>query len=76
MLDPKEAWVVPATSVIVSEGESYVLVQREKTETGFKLEKIAVKTGLESDEMIELLPNEALDENTVILTHGGFNLLP
>jgi cobalt-zinc-cadmium efflux system membrane fusion protein len=53
-----------------------VLVQREKTETGFKLEKIAVKTGLESDEMIELLPNEALDENTVILTHGGFNLLP
>ncbi|SFU15493.1 membrane fusion protein, cobalt-zinc-cadmium efflux system [Algoriphagus locisalis] len=74
--DPKEAWVVPVTSVVVSEGESYVLVQREKTEVGFKLEKIAVKTGLESDGMIELLPNEALDENTVILTYGGFNLLP
>ena len=76
IMDPKEAWVVPVTSVVVSAGLSYVLVQREKTETGFKLEKIAVKTGLESDEMIELLPNEALDENTVILTHGGFNLLP
>lgn len=76
IMDPKEAWVVPVTSVVVSAGQSYVLVQREKTETGFKLEKIAVKTGLESDEMIELLPNEALDEKTVILTHGGFNLLP
>ena len=74
--DPKEAWVVPVTSVVVSEGESYVLVQREKTEAGFKLEKIPVKTGLESDGMIELSPNEALDQNTVILTHGGFNLLP
>ena len=74
--DPKEAWVVPVTSVVVSEGESYVLVQREKTEAGFKLEKIPVKTGLESDGMIELSPNDALDQNTVILTHGGFNLLP
>lgn len=74
--DPKEAWIVPVTSVVVSEGESYVLVQREKTEAGFKLEKIAVNTGLESDDMIELLPNEVLDEGRVILTYGGFNLLP
>ncbi|MEB2776775.1 efflux RND transporter periplasmic adaptor subunit [Algoriphagus sp. D3-2-R+10] len=74
--DPKEAWVVPVTSVVVSEGESYVLVQREKDETGFKLEKLAVETGLESEGMIELLPNESFDENTVILTYGGFNLLP
>ncbi|PZX49146.1 efflux RND transporter periplasmic adaptor subunit [Algoriphagus chordae] len=74
--DPKETWVIPVTAVVVSEGESYVLVQREKTDTGFKLEKVAVKTGLESDALIELLPNEALDENTLILTHGGFNLLP
>ena len=74
--DPKEAWVVPVTSVVASEGESYVLVQREKTEAGFKLEKIAVKTGLENDDMIELLPNEELDENSVILIYGGFNLLP
>ncbi|MDR7131324.1 cobalt-zinc-cadmium efflux system membrane fusion protein [Algoriphagus sp. 4150] len=74
--DPKEAWIVPVTSVVVSEGESYVLVQREKAETGFKLEKVSVQTGLESDGMIELMPNEALDENSVILTHGGFNLLP
>ncbi|WP_192346174.1 hypothetical protein [Algoriphagus sp. Y33] len=51
-------------------------MQREKAETGFKLEKVAVQTGLESDGMIELLPNEMLDESTVILTHGGFNLLP
>ncbi|WP_057938311.1 efflux RND transporter periplasmic adaptor subunit [Algoriphagus resistens] len=74
--DPKETWVVPVTSVIVSEGESYVLVQREKSDSGYKLEKVAVNTGLESDGMIELLPNEALDETTVILTQGGFNLLP
>ncbi|WP_439487857.1 efflux RND transporter periplasmic adaptor subunit [Algoriphagus sp.] len=74
--DPKEAWVVPVTAVVVSEGESYVLVQREITENGFKLEKVVVKTDLESDGMIELLPNEGLDDNTVILTRGGFNLLP
>lgn len=74
--DPKESWVVPVTAVVVSEGQSFVLVQRDKTATGFKLEKIAVKTGVESEEMIELLPNEALDERTVILTHGAFNLLP
>ncbi|WP_192346176.1 efflux RND transporter periplasmic adaptor subunit [Algoriphagus sp. Y33] len=74
--DPKEAWVVPVTSVVVSEGESYVLVQREKTENGFKLEKVVVKTGLESEGVIELLPNGELGEDTVILTYGGFNLLP
>ncbi|MEP0714282.1 efflux RND transporter periplasmic adaptor subunit [Algoriphagus sp.] len=76
ILDPKEAWVVPATAVVVSGGESYVLVQREKTEAGYKLEKVAVKTGLESEDTIELLLTEGIDENTLLLTHGGFNLLP
>ncbi|MEB2786863.1 efflux RND transporter periplasmic adaptor subunit [Algoriphagus persicinus] len=76
ILDLKEAWVVPVTSVIASAGESYVLIQREKTESGFKLEKVAVQTGLESNGMLELLPSESLDENSVILTLGGFNLLP
>ncbi|PZX55888.1 cobalt-zinc-cadmium efflux system membrane fusion protein [Algoriphagus ratkowskyi] len=75
-LDPKDTWVVPSTAVVVSEGESYVLVQRDKTETGYKLEKVVVKTGIENNEMTELMPNESLDEKTVILTHGGFNLLP
>ncbi|REG76940.1 efflux RND transporter periplasmic adaptor subunit [Algoriphagus antarcticus] len=76
LLDPKDAWVVPSTAVVMSEGQSYVLVQRENTETGFRLEKVAVKTGLENEGMTELLPNDGLDEKTVILTHGGFNLLP
>jgi cobalt-zinc-cadmium efflux system membrane fusion protein len=76
IMDPKEAWVVPVTSVIASEGQNFVLVQREKTEDGFRLEKVAVQTGLTSESMIELLPNESFDANTVILTKGGFNLLP
>ncbi|TXE11266.1 efflux RND transporter periplasmic adaptor subunit [Algoriphagus aquimarinus] len=76
IMDPKEAWVVPVTSVIASEGQNFVLVQREKTETGFRLEKVAVQTGLTSESMIELLPNESFDANTLILTKGGFNLLP
>ncbi|WP_425637649.1 efflux RND transporter periplasmic adaptor subunit [Algoriphagus yeomjeoni] len=76
IMDPKEAWVVPATAVVAAEGENFVLVQREKTEAGFRLEKIPVQTGLTSDSMIELLPNASFDANTVILTKGGFNLLP
>ncbi|RAI85802.1 efflux RND transporter periplasmic adaptor subunit [Algoriphagus yeomjeoni] len=76
IMDPKEAWVVPVTAVVASEGENFVLVQREKTEAGFRLEKIPVQTGLTSDSMIELLPNASFDANTVILAKGGFNLLP
>ncbi|WP_339706198.1 efflux RND transporter periplasmic adaptor subunit [Algoriphagus aquimarinus] len=76
IMDPKEAWVVPVTSVIASEGQNFVLVQREKTEAGYRLEKIPVQTGLTSESMVELLPNESFDANTVILTKGGFNLLP
>ena len=76
ILDPKESWVVPVTSVVMSEGNSYVLVQREKTEAGYKLEKIQVQTGVTDENMIELLPNESFDANTVLLTKGGFNLLP
>lgn len=76
LLDPKDTWVVPSTAVVVSDGVSYLLVQREKTEAGFKLEKVEVETGVESDGLIELMPMEGLDENTVILAHGGFNLLP
>ena len=76
LLDPMDSWVVPSTAVVVSEGKSYVLVQRENAEAGYKLEKVEVETGMESEGMIVLMPNDRLDEKTVILTHGGFNLLP
>lgn len=71
-----EAWLVPVTAVVNSENESYVLLQKTKANSEYKLEKIKVEIGRQNAEMIEILPNQYLDEKSVILVKGGFNLLP
>lgn len=75
-LDPQEGWSVPTTAVVVSDEQSYVLIQKSSDETGFKLEKIKVQTGRISGDFIELMPDENLSETTKLLVKGGFNLLP
>lgn len=73
--DPQEGIAVPQTAVIESEGKMYVLVLRDKKETGFSLEKIEVETGRMGNGKIELLPNPKLSATDQILVKGGFNLI-
>jgi cobalt-zinc-cadmium efflux system membrane fusion protein len=75
-IDPQEGWSVPTTAVVVSDEQSYILIQKSSDETGFKLEKIKVQTGRISGDFIELIPDENLSETTKLLVKGGFNLLP
>lgn len=74
-LDPKEAWSLPEDALVEVDGEYFVLVQKGKTEQGYQLERVKVTPGVQNKTMIAIEPTEALDENSVILTKGGFNLL-
>lgn len=71
-----DAWLLPVTAVVHSEEASYVLLKKEESEGEIKLEKIQVEVGRQNSEVIEILPNQYLNENSVVLTKGGFNLLP
>ncbi|WP_075351645.1 efflux RND transporter periplasmic adaptor subunit [Algoriphagus marinus] len=73
--DPEEAISVPQTAVIESEGKMYVLVLRNKKDSGFSLEKIEVQTGRMGEGKIEILPNAKLSDTDQILVKGGFNLI-
>lgn len=75
-LNPKEAWSLPSTAIISSEGVDYVLVQERTVDNGFQLAKVKVELGRQNDQLVEVLPNPNLDENAQILIKGGFNLLP
>lgn len=74
-LDPQQGWSLPVNAVIETEEGFYVLVQKNKTDTGFELEKVLVKVGRQTADRIEILPVDGIKESTVILVKGGFNLL-
>lgn len=74
-LEPQEGWSLPATAVVESDGKYYVLAQNSNKDGEFILEKIEVLLGRQNDDLVEIYPNENLDENSVILVKGGFNLL-
>lgn len=74
-LDPKQAWSLPEDALVELAGEYYILLQKEKTDLGYKLERIRVIPGGKSRGNIAIDPLTALDENSVILVKGGFNLL-
>ncbi|OOG73004.1 efflux RND transporter periplasmic adaptor subunit [Algoriphagus sp. A40] len=74
-LDPQESWALPEDAMIEVDGEYFVLIQKEKTDQGFKLAKVKVIPGAKNKSMIAIEPVEGLDETAVVLVKGGFNLL-
>ncbi|SEF95707.1 efflux RND transporter periplasmic adaptor subunit [Algoriphagus boritolerans] len=74
-LDPQESWALPEDALVELEGEYFILVQKGKTERGFQLARIKVVPGSKSKGMIEIQPVDGLDETSVVLVRGGFNLL-
>jgi membrane fusion protein, heavy metal efflux system len=74
-LDPKQSLSVHEDAVIELDGEYFVLVQKGKTEQGYTLSKLKVIPGAKNKTFISLEPVAGLDESTVVLVKGGFNLL-
>lgn len=74
-LDPQESWALPEDALVEVEGDYYILVQKEKTAQGYKLERVKVIPGARNKSMIAVDPIEGLDENAVVLVKGGYNLL-
>lgn len=74
-LDPKESWALPEDALVEVDGDYYVLVQKEKTAQGYQLARVKVTPGAKSRSMIAIQPVEGLDETSVVLVRGGFNLL-
>ena len=74
-LDPQESWALPEDALVAVDGAYFILVQKEKTAQGFKLQKVKVIPGAKNKAMIAIQPVEGVDESSVVLVKGGFNLL-
>lgn len=74
-LAPQEGWSLPVASVVESEGRDYVLVQSGTNDQGFILTKVEVQLGRQNEQLVEIYPNQHLNENSKILVKGAFNLL-
>lgn len=74
-LDPQESWALPEDALVAVGGDYYILVQKEKTPQGYQLERVKVIPGAKSHSMIAIQPVAGVDEKTVVLVKGGFNLL-
>ena len=52
-----------------------ILVQKEKTEQGYRLAKVQVTPGDRKKARVAFEEVAGLDENAIVLVKGGFNLL-
>lgn len=73
--DSKAGWAIEQSAVLESEGETVVLVLREKTAGSYRLERVKVVTGQKEGDRIEILSMETISPQDEILIKGGFNLL-
>ncbi len=74
-LDPQESWALPEDGLVAVDGAYFILVQKEKTAQGFKLQKVKVIPGAKNKAMVAIEPVDGLVETSVVLVKGGFNLL-
>ncbi|RMG76614.1 MAG: efflux RND transporter periplasmic adaptor subunit [Bacteroidetes bacterium] len=73
--DEKTAKALPESAVIDVDGESYILVLKNKSEEGFGFVQKKITTGRRDNGMIEVQNASALPENAQILVEGAFNLI-
>lgn len=71
----EEKWALPNDALVELEGSFYVLTFQNSSETGYTFVKREVKTGLSNNDHIEILAASGLDENTIFLINGTFNLI-
>lgn len=71
----EEKWALPNDALVEMEGSFYVLTLQNRSETGFTLVKKEVKTGLSNNNHVEILGRSGLDETTIFLINGTFNLI-
>lgn len=74
-LDPQQSLSLPEDALVEVDGEYFVLIQKEKTDQGFKLLKLKVVPGAKNKSMIAIEPVQGLDESAVVLVKGGYNLM-
>lgn len=74
-LDPQESWALPEDALVEVDGDYFVLVQKGKTERGYRMERVKVNPGVKNRSMIAIDPVEGIDESSVVLAKGAYNLL-
>lgn len=74
-LDPKQGLSLPVTAVVETEEGYRVIIQKGRINGGFEIEEVAVQVGRQNQGRVEILPGSGINENTLILLKGGFNLL-
>ncbi len=74
-LDPKISLAVPEESILEVDQDTFILVQKAKTDSGYVLEKVKVVLGEKGKHYVAIEPEKTLDSTTVVLFKGGFNLL-
>lgn len=71
----EERWALPKTAIVDVEGRFYALTLESRSDTGYTLVKKEVKTGLSSNDHLEILNTQDFGENTEFLVNGAFNLI-
>lgn len=66
---------LPVTAVVVDGNSEYIFRQTQLNDNQFGFEKIAVKTGIESDGLIEISELNELNFDDEIVVEGAFYLL-
>ncbi len=74
-LDPQQFWALPEDALVEVDGEYFVLIQKRKTNQGYSLERVKVIPGVQNKGLVAIEPVSGLDESSVVLVKGGFNLL-
>ena len=69
------AMALPSEAIIEVEGTHVVLVKKEEAEAGMVFEKAAVKPGMTSQEMTEILNADDFSTSTEFLIKGAFNMI-
>jgi len=61
--------------VVEADGLNYMLIQNEKMENGYLLEKVAIQIVGSQEGYLAIKPAVDLDQSVVILTKGAFGLV-
>jgi cobalt-zinc-cadmium efflux system membrane fusion protein len=73
VVDSKKGLAIPVEALITENNKNFVLLL-DKEKNGFSFKKTSVSLGEKSENLVEILPNSAINTSSKILTKGVFDL--
>jgi len=75
VINTKKGFAIPKEALISENQKYFVLLLKNQDKNGYHFERVSVEKGTDSENFVEIIPNEQVNASSKLLTKGVFDII-